>query len=116
MALATPDHLRTFGYDVEATAPLLADAETRVRTYLAGRKGTLGGDLLARIVCAIADRVRNARDSGAASGVRSESVGDEQITYGAEFASAVSSLTKDEMADLDRLYPKVPFTIHADPM
>ena len=115
MALATPDDLRKFGYDVGAVAPLLLDAETRVRTYLTGRKATLSGDNLARIVCAVADRVRNARDSGATAGVKSESVGDEQIVYGLEFAAAASGLTANEMADLDRLYPKVPFTIFADP-
>ena len=114
MPLATPDDAVRFGYDPVAVAPVLARAETRVRSYLSGRTSAVGmlasptaPDAVAELVVAVAHRMA-ATSPQIARGVTSEQSMNEQVSFGGQAFTGVVDLTDTEKRRLDQLYPRLP--------
>lgn len=71
-------------------------------------------DGLIELVCSIAARLASTPE-GMLAGARTEQAGGESITWGTDAYSGATGLTSTEKAELDRLFPKLPFTIWLRP-
>lgn len=68
-------------------------------------------DDVVELVCGIASRLSKTPDS-VAGGAQTEQAGGESVTWGSDAFGGTTGLTRAERAELDRLFPRLPRTVH----
>ena len=112
--LATPEDAATLGKGVISETALLV-ASIRVREYINGRATAAQlaspSDSLIEIVCSVAARIQSDIGTTRDTAIASESSDGVSVTFGFDAYQAVSDLASAEMRRIDRIFPRLPFTM-----
>ncbi|WP_409047053.1 hypothetical protein AB2L57_10685 [Microbacterium sp. HA-8] len=99
--LCTPEQAASLGY--EASAPMLARASVRIRSYAGDAfiDAVSTEDWLIELTAGVAQRLAGIEGSALAQGITSEGAGGETVSYGADAWAGVSGLTRGEERVID---------------